>query len=61
MIVTTDTVTDAKAVTALEIFNRDWSSCSTFTARVLTLVATARTARDIGAVAALKVCTRSRN
>jgi hypothetical protein len=51
-----DTVTDAGAVTALEVVDRDLSST------VAALHSErARTARNIGAVAALKVCTSSRN
>jgi hypothetical protein len=53
---TADTVTDAGAVTALEVVDRDFSST------VAALHSErARTARNIGAVAALKVCTSSRN
>jgi hypothetical protein len=51
-----DTVTDAGAVTALEVVDRDLSST------VAALHSeSARTARNIGAEAALKVCTSSRN
>jgi len=52
---TADTVTDAGAVTALEVVDRDLSST------VAALHSERARTANIGAVAALKVCTSSRN